>query len=58
MWVSWALFIGTSFLLFPLRRFGSSFRPGDMARLRVWVLVFLVFAVAGWTAQIRADRLF
>ena len=58
LWISWALFIGTTFLLFPMRRFGSPFEAGDMSKLKAWVVVFLAFAVAGWTAHLRAERLF
>jgi len=41
-----------------MRRFGSPFEAGDMSKLKAWVVVFLAFAVAGWTAHLRAERLF
>lgn len=50
--VNWSLFMLASyFALLPLRPLGS-FAPMDRNRLRVWLIVFLAFTIAGWVALI------
>ena len=55
--VNWCLFILAScFALLPLRPLGS-FSAMDRDRLKVWLLVFLAFTVAGWVALINAEAI-
>jgi hypothetical protein len=47
---NWCLFIATSyFALLPLPKWGT-FSAVHLWRLKVWLLVFLAFAIASWTA--------
>jgi hypothetical protein len=41
--------LASYFALLPLRPLGS-FSPMDRDRLRVWLIVFLAFTIAGWAA--------
>ena len=47
---NWCLFlVVTYFVAIPLPRLGS-FSTTDMTKLKVWVVVFLAFTIASWTA--------
>jgi hypothetical protein len=47
--VNWCLFMLASYFALPLRPLGS-FSLMDRDRLRVWLIVFLAFTIAGWVA--------
>ena len=56
VFVNWCLFMVASyFALLPLPKWGT-FSLVEQSKLKVWLVVFLTFTVAGWVALARVNE--